>query len=144
MTQGSPAAQSQFTNHLDDAILAVAVGTSAALRKPVQRLAVLAAGVGAVAVINSTDDDPDNDPAVIVDRVRHRLGDVGERPGPASDMPAGDLGSPARTWGVVAGVVLTVLAIARFEQRVLRSGWSRCVEGVAVGAATYQLCRHAR
>ncbi|MDU0479690.1 hypothetical protein QVA66_10640 [Staphylococcus chromogenes] len=130
--------------YLDDLILSTAVGTSAALRKPVNRLAVLAAGVGAVAYINSTDDDPNNDPAIIVDRVKQRIGDLGDPAGPQSDFPAGDPGSPAQTWALIGGAVLACWGVARVEKRLFSSPVARCIEGIAAGAATYQLCRNAR
>lgn len=130
--------------NLDDLLLSVAVGASAALRRPVNRLAVLAAGVGAVAYINSTDDDPNNDPAIIVDRVKQRIGDIGDPAGPQSDFPAGDPGSPAQTWALLGGVALAAAGAACVEKRLLSSTLARVAEAVAVGAATYQVCRHAR
>ncbi|MEJ6013969.1 hypothetical protein WG936_08980 [Corynebacterium sp. H127] len=126
---------------MDDFILAVSVGLSAALRKPVNRLLALGAGIGTVAYLNSTDDDPNNDPAVIVDRVRHRIGDIGDQAGPESDVPAGDPGSLLKTWGVIGGAVLTVIGFAGVEKRLLKSPFARVAEGLAVGAVTYSYCQ---
>lgn len=126
---------------MDDVILSVSVGLATALRKPWTRLATLAAGVGAVAVINSVDDDPNNDPAVVFDRVKQRIGDIGDQPGPASDTPAGDLGSPVRTWAIVGGVVAAVVGAAQLDSKLLTSTRSRVAAGLVAGTATYLCCQ---
>lgn len=126
---------------MDNVILSVSVGVATALRKPWARLATLAAGVGAVAVINSVDDDPNNDPAVVFDRVKQRIGDIGDQPGPSSDTPAGDLGSPVRTWAVVGGVVAAVVGAAQLDSKLLTSTRSRVAAGLVTGTATYLCCQ---
>ncbi|MEJ5998111.1 hypothetical protein [Corynebacterium sp. H130] len=126
---------------MDDLILSVSVGVATALRKPWSRLGALAAGVGAVAVINSVDDDPTNDPAVVIDRVRQRIGDIGDEPGPSSDMPAGDLGSPVRTWAIIGGAVLGLIGLAKIDQKVLKKTPSRVAAGLVTGTATYLYCQ---
>lgn len=110
--------------NLDDLILAATVGTSAALRNPVVRVATLAAGVSAVAYINTHDDDPTNDPEVLLQEVEEA--------------------TPAQTWGFIGGAVALLVGGAYVEKRLLTCGFSRVMEGIVAGAATYELCRHAR
>lgn len=126
---------------MDELVLSVSVGAATALRNPWARLGTLAAGIGTVAVINSVDDDPNNDPAVVINRVRQRIGDIGDAPGPASDVPAGDLGSPLRTWAIVGGVVAGVVGLAKLDQKVLESSASRVAAGLVTGTATYLYCQ---
>ncbi|QTH59696.1 hypothetical protein J5O04_00665 [Corynebacterium hindlerae] len=126
---------------MDDLILATSVGLATALRKPWQRVATLAAGVGTVAYINSTDDDPNNDPAVVIDRVKQRIGDIGDTPGPESDAPAGDLGSPLRTWAIVGGLALAVVGAAKAEKYLLKHPVARIMAGCATGTAAYLCCQ---
>ncbi|QGU01083.1 hypothetical protein CKALI_00910 [Corynebacterium kalinowskii] len=126
---------------MDDLLLSISVGAATALRKPWARIATLAAGVGTVAYINSTDDDPNNDPAIVIDRVRQRIGDIGDTPGPDSDFPAGDLGSPLRTWAIVGGMALAVVGAVKAERRFLKSTTSRVAAGLVTGTATYLCCQ---
>lgn len=126
---------------MDDLILGISVGLATALRKPWARIATLAAGVGTVAVINSTDDDPNNDPAIVIDRVRQRIGDIGDVPGPESDFPPGDLGSPLRTWAIVGGLALGVVGVVKAERCLLKSTASRAAAGLVTGTATYLCCQ---
>lgn len=97
-----------------------------------------------MAYLNSTDDDPNNDPAVVMNRLRHRIGDVGERPGPDSDAPAGDPGSVAKTYGLLVGAAVAVAGAVCVEKRLLRHPAARAAEGIVVAALTYEACRHAR
>lgn len=126
---------------MDDLILAASVGLATMLRKPWMRVATLASGIGAVAYLNSTDDDPNNDPAVVYDRVKQRIGDIGDRPGPESDQPAGDLGSPLVTWGIVAGIVSTLIGLAKAEKYLLKHPVARVAAGLSTATATYLCCQ---
>ncbi|MGP6175082.1 hypothetical protein [Corynebacterium sp. A21] len=72
-------------------------------------------GVGLIAYLNSVDEDPGNDPAVLIDRMRQEIGDLGQKVGPDSDTSAGDLGSPLRTWLIIGATIFTALALSRLE-----------------------------
>lgn len=62
-----------------------------------------------VALFNSIDEDPDNDPAVLIDLVKRRVGDIGFTDGPESEASEGDFGSPAQTWAIIGtGAALVV------------------------------------
>lgn len=126
---------------MDDIILASSVGVATALRNPWLRVGTLVAGVGTVAYLNSTDDDPNNDPAVVINRVRHRIGDIGDVPGPDSDQPAGDLGSPLKTWGIVGGIALGIYGAVQLEKKLLKHPIARVAAGVVTGGATYLCCQ---
>lgn len=76
---------------------------------------IVVGGVGLVAYLNSVDDDPNNDPAILVDRMRQEIGDIGKEAGPDSDAGVRDLGSPARTWLVIIGALIAAIAVTRLE-----------------------------
>ena len=101
------------------------VGTAVALpdylhSKPLRVLttgAIAVGGAALVAVLNSFDEDPDNDPAVMVDQLRRTIGDIGSAPGPDSDLPPGDLttASAAQTWTVIIVALLLIGLLARVD-----------------------------
>lgn len=76
---------------------------------------IMVGGVGLVAYLNSVDEDPGNDPAVLVDRMRQEIGDIGQRGGPETDHSAGDLGSPLRTWLIIGGALVSAVLLTRLE-----------------------------
>lgn len=89
--------------------------------------ALVTAGIGVggaalVAVLNSFDEDPDNDPAVLVDQLRQSIGNIGSVSGPESDTPPGDLtsASPAQTWTVIALALLALLVFVRLDAALQR------------------------
>lgn len=129
---------------MDDLILSCSVGLATALRNPWARVGALAAGVGTVAVINSVDDDPNNDPAIVINRVRQRIGDIGDIPGPESDTPSGDLGSPLRTWAIVGGIAAAIVGVVKVERKFLTSTSARVAAGLVTGTATYLCCQSAQ
>ncbi len=91
--------------------------------------AVVVGGAALVAVLNSFDEDPDNDPAVMVDQLRRSIGDIGSVPGPGSDTPPGDFStaSPATTWTVIVVALLVIFALVRLDAALQRRlvGWLR-------------------
>ncbi len=110
----------------------------------------IAAGtVGLVAYFNSIDDDPNNDPAIIMDRVKQRVGDLGFGDGPESDDVIGDFDSPLKTWGILgAGAigVATVLKVNGAVNKVLAGGLRKVgvgrphtALGVLTGSAVFAL-----
>ncbi|WP_311348051.1 hypothetical protein [Corynebacterium durum] len=110
----------------------------------------IAAGtVGLVAYFNSIDDDPNNDPAIIMDRVKQRVGDLGFGDGPESDDVIGDFDSPLKTWGILgAGAigVATVLKVSGAVNKVLAGGLRKVgvgrphtALGVLTGSAVFAL-----
>lgn len=84
--------------------------------------AVLVGGAALVAVLNSFDEDPANDPAVMVDQLRRSIGAIGAVPGPESDTPPGDFStaSPATTWTVIIIALLAIFALVRLDAAVQR------------------------
>ncbi|MCZ9309875.1 hypothetical protein ACUY3K_02645 [Corynebacterium uberis] len=94
---------------------------------------ILTGGVGLVAYLNATDENPDNDVHAIVERMRAE--------------PHGDVLSPAATWGllggVVAGGVLAARGLARARRAAAGSLGRRGVAkpntvlGLAVGAVVF-------
>lgn len=79
---------------------------------------VVGAGGGAlIAYLNIRDENPGDDPAVAVDRMRQSIGDIGSPEGPGSDTPAGalNLDSPVRTWLILAAAVLLILLSLRLD-----------------------------
>lgn len=72
-------------------------------------------GMGLIAYLNAVDEDTGNDPAVLIDRMRQEIGDLGQKGGPDSDTSVGDLGSPLRTWLIIGATVLAALALSRLE-----------------------------
>lgn len=80
--------------------------------------ALLAAGgLGLVAYFNAVDEDPNNDPAVLLDRMRQEIGDIGQKGGPESDTPVSDLGSPLRTWLIMGTALLAAVLLSRLESK---------------------------
>ena len=102
-----------------------------------------------VAYFNSIDDDPNNDPAIIMDRVKQRVGDLGFGDGPESDDVIGDFDSPLKTWGILgAGAigVATVLKVNGAVNKVLAGGLRKVgvgrphtALGVLTGSAVFAL-----
>lgn len=100
-------------------------------------------GLGLVAYLNAVDENPGNDPAVLLDRMRQEIGDIGQRGGPESDTSAGDLGSPLRTWLIIGAALLSAVLLARLESRgreklaaaLLRRGVKRPNTVLGAGAA---------
>ncbi|WIM73215.1 hypothetical protein QP028_06580 [Corynebacterium suedekumii] len=86
------------------------------------KLGLLAGGGALVAVLNSFDEDPDNDPAVMVDQLRQSIGHIGHRAGPDSDTPAGDFSvdSPTRTWAIIVAAAVVILMTVRVDAAVQR------------------------
>lgn len=84
--------------------------------------AVVLGGAALVAVLNSFDEDPDNDPTLMVDQLRRSIGDIGSVPGPESDTPPGDFStaSPATTWSVIAGALLVIVVLVRLDAALQR------------------------
>lgn len=84
--------------------------------------AVVLGGAALVAVLNSFDEDPGNDPAVMVDQLRRSIGDIGSVPGPGSDTPPGDFStaSPATTWTVIIVALLVIAVLVRLDAAVQR------------------------
>lgn len=74
-------------------------------------------GLGLVAYLNAVDENPGNDPAVLLDRMRQEIGDIGQRGGPESDTSPGDLGSPLRTWLIIGVALLAAALLAWLESR---------------------------
>ncbi|GAB3701600.1 hypothetical protein [Corynebacterium nasicanis] len=97
--------------------------------------ALLVGGGALVAVLNSFDEDPDNDPRVMMDQFRRSIGDIGSVPGPDSDTPPGDFStaSAAQTWTVIIGALLVIAVLVRLDsavqhriaERLRRRGLSR-------------------
>lgn len=79
-------------------------------------------GAALVAVLNSLDEDPDNDPAVLVEQLRTSVGGIGAVPGPDSDTPPGDFStaSPAQTWAVIAVALLLIFVLVRVDAALQR------------------------
>ncbi|QGU03512.1 hypothetical protein [Corynebacterium comes] len=106
------------------------VGTAVALpdylsSRPLRALVTAGIGVGGaalVAVLNSFDEDPDNDPALMVDQLRRSIGDIGSVPGPESDTPPGDFStaSPLKTWTVIVVALLVIVALVRLDAALQR------------------------
>ncbi|MCS5478221.1 hypothetical protein NYP18_00940 [Corynebacterium sp. YIM 101645] len=106
------------------------VGTAVALpdyisSRPLRALATAGIGAGGaalVAVLNSFDEDPDNDPTVMFDQLRRSIGDIGSVPGPGSDTPAGDFStaSPVQTWTVIIGALAVLAALLRVDAALQR------------------------
>lgn len=107
--------------------------------------ALIAGGLGLIAFFNSVDEDPNNDPAIIIDQLKHKLGDVGENPGPDSDVVAGDLGGPLKTWSVLGAGVGTTIGLLQAERwiaRVLREHGTKKPHtffGLLAAATAYKL-----
>lgn len=76
---------------------------------------IVSVGVGLVAYFNSTDEDPNNDPAILVDRIRQGIGDIGQEAGPDSDTSLREAGSPLKTWLIILGALLAAVAVSRLE-----------------------------
>jgi hypothetical protein len=101
------------------------VGTAVALpdyisSRPLRALATAGIGVGGtalVAVLNSFDEDPDNDPTVMFDQLRRSIGDIGSVPGPGSDTPPGDFStaSPVQTWSVLSAALAVLVVLMRLD-----------------------------
>lgn len=135
------------TNHtdfyaLDDTLAgritqAGLVGTAIALPDyirsgPLRVLAtggILLGGGALVAVLNSFDEDPGNDPRVVMDQFRRSIGDIGSVPGPGSDTPPGDFStaSAAQTWTVILLALLLIAVLVRLDAAVQRrvAAWLR-------------------
>lgn len=106
------------------------VGTAVALpdyisSRPLRALATAGIGTGGaalVAVLNSFDEDPDNDPAVMFDQLRRSIGDIGAVPGPGSDTPPGDFStaSPVQTWTVIIAALAVLVALLRLDAALQR------------------------
>lgn len=106
------------------------VGTAVALPDyirsgPLRALVTAGIGVGGaalVAVLNSFDEDPDNDPAVMFDQLRRSIGDIGSVPGPESDTPPGDFStaSPVQTWTVIIAVLAVLFVLLRLDSALQR------------------------
>lgn len=84
--------------------------------------AVVVGGAALVAVLNSFDEDPDNDPTVLVDQLRRSIGDIGSVPGPGSDTPPGDFStaSPVTTWSVILVALLVIFVLVRLDAALQR------------------------
>lgn len=114
------------------------VGTAVALpdhlsSRPLRALVTAAIGIGGaalVAVLNSFDEDPDNDPAVMAEQLRTSIGGIGSVPGPESDTPPGDFStaSPAQTWTVIIAALLVIVALVFLDAALQRRlvAWLRC------------------
>lgn len=96
----------------------------------VQRLlinsVVLTGAVAAVAYLNMQDEDPSNDPEVIMERIRQNL-EAAEREHQAADAHDGTVvpeGSPLRTWAIIVGLILGSVVLSVVEFR-LRSRFTR-------------------
>lgn len=106
------------------------VGTAVALPDYIssprlRALATAGTGVGGaalVAVLNSLDEDPDNDPAVLVEQLRINIGGIGAVPGPESDIPPGDFStaSPAQTWTIITAALLVMIVLVRVDAALQR------------------------
>jgi len=106
------------------------VGTAVALPDylrsgPLRALAVgglLVGGGALVAVLNSFDEDPDNDPRLMMDQFRRSIGDIGSVPGPESDTPPGDFSTAtaAQTWTVILVALLVIAVLVRLDAAVQR------------------------
>ena len=83
---------------------------------------ILLGGGALVAVLNSFDEDPGNDPRVVMDQFRRSIGDIGSVPGPGSDTPPGDFStaSAAQTWTVIIGALLVITVLVRVDAAVRR------------------------
>lgn len=69
-----------------------------------------------VALVNTFDEDPDNDPAVMFDQLRHSAGDIGTTSGPDSDTASEiNIDSPAQTWAIVGVALLVIAALGRLD-----------------------------
>ncbi|AGF71273.1 hypothetical protein [Corynebacterium halotolerans] len=130
---GSNTSETDF--HPDDLlagrlIQAAVTGASVAMPDYISSRAVRAAvttviGVGGgvlIGYLNTRDEDPDNDPAVVADRMRQSIGDIGSPGGPGSDTPAGalNLDSPVRTWLILAAAVALIVLSLRLDAVVRR------------------------
>ncbi|MDO5512881.1 hypothetical protein [Corynebacterium sp.] len=91
--------------------------------------AIVLGGGALVAVLNSFDEDPDNDPRLMMDQIRRSIGDIGAASGPASDTPPGDYStaSAAQTWTVIIAALLVIVVLARADAAVQRriATWMR-------------------
>lgn len=72
-------------------------------------------GTGLAAYLNVTKDGQEIEPAVVMDRVRQEVGDLGRATGPDSDAAARDAASPVKIWAVLLGAVLVAVLLARLE-----------------------------
>lgn len=145
---------------IDDTLpsrIAQAVGAAAFMAVPdfvhsrparwLVRGGIAAGTVGLVAFFNSIDEDPNNDPAVIVDRVKQRVGDLGVGDGPESDEVFGEFDSPLKTWGILgAGAAITAagVKVATATNKVVAAGLRKAgisrphsAIGLLAGATTF-------
>lgn len=93
--------------------------------RPLRALAagsIAVGGAALVAVLNVMDDDPENDPAVMFDKMRRSIGDIGTTPGPGSDFPAGDFSTatPAQTWTVILVALALIGVLVRLDAALQR------------------------
>lgn len=73
-------------------------------------------GAGLVVYLNPQDENASNDPAVLVDRMRQEVGDIGKKAGPDSDTGVREeVSSPLKTWLVIIGALAAAVAITRLE-----------------------------
>ncbi len=87
---------------------------------------VTTGALAAVAYLNMQDDDPSNDPEVIMERIKQNL-EAAEREHQADEAGGGAAlteGSPLRTWAIILGLILgsVVLSVVEFK---LRSRFTR-------------------
>ena len=89
---------------------------------------ILLGGGALVAVINSFDEDPGNDPRVVMDQFRRSIGDIGRCRG-RGRTPAGDFStaSAAQTWTVILLALLLIAVLVRLDAAVQRrvAAWLR-------------------
>lgn len=73
-------------------------------------------GVGLVVYLNSRDESASNDPAILMDRMRQEIGDIGKQAGPNSDTGViEEVSSPLKTGLVIIGALVAAVALPRLE-----------------------------